>query len=125
MARVLVIDDESDVVRLIGKILASCGHTCQIARDGVSALARAVRELPDLIIIDSELPKLSGAEVCRQLKTTPATEAIPIILMTSSYIDIDAVGAAAGPDAFVVRPFGHAVLSSVVERALIRANGAA
>lgn len=123
MARVLVIDDEPDVVRLIVKILTSRGHTVQIARDGASALASAARDLPEVIVLDSDLPKINGAEVCRRLKADPATGAIPVVLLTSSYIDIDEVCAAGGPDAFVVRPFGHDVLSNVVERALVRSGG--
>lgn len=118
MAQVLVIDDEPDVVRLIVKILTSRGHVVRIARDGASALDSAVREPPDVIVLDSDLPKIDGAEVCRKLKTDRATAAIPIVMMTSSYIDIDEVCAEAGPDSFVVRPFVNDVLANAVERAL-------
>jgi CheY-like chemotaxis protein len=58
MARVLVIDDEPDVVRLIVKVLSGKGHTVQIARDGASALARVKHEPPDVILLDSDLPKI-------------------------------------------------------------------
>jgi two-component system, sensor histidine kinase and response regulator len=120
MARVLVIDDEQDVVRLILKVLSGRGHVVQIARDGASALGRVHNEPPDVILLDSDLPKIDGAEVCRRLKTDDATRAIPIVMMTSSYIDIYDVGAEGGPDAFVVRPFVREVLANVVERALFR-----
>jgi CheY-like chemotaxis protein len=118
MARVLVIDDEPDVVRLIVKVLSGRGHVVQIARDGASALARVQHEPPDVILLDSDLPKIDGAEVCRRLKTDAATAAIPIVMMTSAYIDIYDVDAEGGPDAFVVRPFVREVLANVVERAL-------
>lgn len=118
MARILVIDDEPDVVRLIVKILSARGHLVGIARDGASALVSATREPPDVIVLDSDLPKIDGAEVCRKLKTDQATSAIPIVMMTSTYIDIDDVCAECGPDAFVVRPFVHEVLANAVERAL-------
>jgi CheY-like chemotaxis protein len=120
MARVLVIDDEPDVVRLIVKVLSGRGHVVQIARDGASALARVKHEPPDVILLDSDLPKIDGAEVCRRLKTDSTTVAIPIVMMTSSYIDIYDVGADGGPDAFVVRPFVREVLANVVERALFK-----
>ena len=120
MARVLVIDDEQDVVRLIVKVLSGRGHVVQIARDGASALARVGHEPPEVILLDSDLPKIDGAEVCRRLKTDPATNAIPIVMMTSAYIDIYDVGAEGGPDAFVVRPFVRDVLANVVERALFK-----
>jgi len=116
MARVLVIDDEPDVVRLIVKVLSGRGHVVQIARDGASALARVQHEPPDVILLDSDLPKIDGAEVCRRIKTDEATDQIPIVMMTSSYIDIYDVGAEGGPDAFVVRPFVREVLANVVER---------
>ena len=120
MARILVIDDEPDVVRLILKVLSGRGHMPQVARDGASALARVHAEPPDVILCDSDLPKIDGAEVCRQIKQDPTTRHIPIVMMTSSYIDIYDVGAEHGPDAFVVRPFIREVLANVVERALFR-----
>jgi len=120
MARILVIDDEPDVVRLILKVLSGRGHVVQVARDGPSALARVAHEPPDVILLDSDLPKIDGAEVCRRIKAHAKTEAIPIVMMTSSYIDIYEVGADGGPDAFVVRPFVREVLANVVERALFR-----
>ena len=118
MARVLVIDDEPDVVRLIVKVLSGRGHVVQIARDGVSALARVKAEPPDVILLDSDLPKIDGAEVCRRLKTDETTSSIPIVMMTSAYIDIYDVGTEGGPNAFVVRPFVREVLANVIERAL-------
>jgi len=120
MARVLVIDDEQDVVRLIVKVLSGRGHVVGVARDGASALRRVKQEPPDVILLDSDLPKIDGAEVCRQLKTNRATAGIPVVMMTSQYIDIYDVGAEGGPDAFVVRPFVREVLANVVERALFK-----
>jgi CheY-like chemotaxis protein len=113
MARVLVIDDEPDVVRLVVKVLSGRGHIVQIARDGASALARVKHEPPDVILLDSDLPKIDGAEVCRRLKSDSTTSEIP-----TAYIDILDVGADSGPDAYVVRPFVRDVLANVVERAL-------
>jgi CheY-like chemotaxis protein len=120
MARVLVIDDEPDVVRLILKVLSGRGHMVQTARDGATALARVQLEPPDVILLDSDLPKIDGAEVCRRIKTDAATERIPIVMLTSSYIDMYDVAADGGPDAFVVRPFARDVLANVVDRILFR-----
>jgi len=99
MARVLVIDDEPDVVRLIVKVLSGRGHVVQVARDGASALARVKHEPPDVILLDSDLPKIDGAEVCRRIKTDETTTQIPVVMMTSSYIDIYDVGASMPPSA--------------------------
>jgi len=120
MARVLVIDDEPDVVRLVVKVLSGRGHIVQVARDGASALARVSHEPPDVILLDSDVPKIDGAEVCRQIKSNAATERIPVVMMTASYIDIYDVGRDGGPDAFVVRPFARDVLANVVDRVLFR-----
>lgn len=120
MARVLVIDDEQDVVRLILKVLSGRGHVVQTARDGVSALARVKHEAPDVILLDSDLPKIDGAEVCRRIKTDVATARVPVVMMTSAYIDFYDVGAEGGPDAFVVQPFAREVLANVVDRILFR-----
>lgn len=118
MANILVIDDEPDVVRLIVKILSGRGHLVKVARDGASALDRVRHEPPDVILVDSDLPKIDGAEVCRRLKTDSRTARIPLVMMTSSYIDIYDVNAEGGPDAFVVRPFVREVLANVIERAI-------
>jgi CheY-like chemotaxis protein len=120
VARILVIDDEPDVVRLILKVLSGRGHVVQTARDGASALARVKHEAPDVILLDSDVPKIDGAEVCRRIKTDAATRKIPVVMMTSSYIDIYDVAAEGGPDAFVVRPFAREVLANVVDRILYR-----
>ena len=120
MARVLVIDDEPDVVRLILKVLSGRGHIVQTARDGASALALVKQDPPDVILLDSDLPKIDGAEVCRRIKTDETTEKIPVVMMTSSYIDIYDVGAEGGPDAFVIRPFAREVLANAIDRILYR-----
>jgi CheY-like chemotaxis protein len=120
MARVLVIDDEQDVVRLIVKVLSGRGHVVQIARDGASALARVKHEPPDIILLDSDLPKIDGAEVCRRVKVDETTSSVPVVMMTSSYIDIYDVSTEHGPDAFIVRPFVRDTLANVVERVLFR-----
>ena len=120
MARVLVIDDEPDVVRLVVKVLSGRGHVVQIARDGASALVRVKHEPPDVVLVDSDLPKIDGAEVCRRIKADAATQKIPIVMMTGSYVDLYDVGAPSGPDVYVVRPFVREVLANAVERVLFR-----
>jgi CheY-like chemotaxis protein len=120
VARVLVIDDEPDVVRLILKVLSGRGHVVQTARDGASALVRVKQEPPDVILLDSDLPKIDGAEVCRRIKVNAATGRIPVVMMTSSYIDIYDLGAEGGPDVFIVRPFAREVLANIVDRILFR-----
>jgi CheY-like chemotaxis protein len=120
VARVLVIDDEPDVVRLVIRVLSGRGHVVQVARDGATALTRVAHEPPDVVLVDSDLPKIDGAEVCRRIKSDAATRRIPIVMMTPSYIDLYDVGAEGGPDAYIVRPFVREVLANAIERVLYR-----
>ncbi|MBP6630467.1 MAG: response regulator [Kofleriaceae bacterium] len=118
MAKILIIDDEPDVVRLLAKTLAVRGHTVVTARDGAEALRRAGDDVPDLIIVDRHLPKIDGNEVCRRLRLTPSTKAVPILMMTAAEVALEDVTAAGAPDAFVLRPFLREIMASNVERLL-------
>jgi CheY-like chemotaxis protein len=118
MARILIVDDEIDIVRLLQKLLGGRGHQGGTARDGAEALRRAASDPPDLILVDRNLPKIDGNEVCRRLRADPATARVPVVMMTSSYIAIEDVVGPQAPDAFVVRPFLREVLISNVERLL-------
>ena len=116
MARALVIDDEPDLVRLLIKILGGRGHLVAVARDGAKAPERVTREPPDLPIVDSDLPKIDRAEVCRRIKANPRTSHIPVLMMTSGYVDIYDVQQQGGPDGYVIRPFARDVLANAVDR---------
>jgi CheY-like chemotaxis protein len=118
MARILIVDDEPDIVRLLDRILGGRGHKVMTARDGAEALRRAAADPPDLVLIDRNLPKIDGNEVCRRLRSDEATRRIPVVMMSSGYIPIEDVGGPHAPDAFVVRPFLRELLISNVERLL-------
>lgn len=114
--RVLVIDDDVDVARLMVKILAGRGHVVQITHDGAAGLVRVRAEPPDVVVVHRDLPKLDGLEVCRRIKADDANREVVVILLVPAYIDIDDVGMPYGPDAFVTRPFSREVLANAVER---------
>jgi len=118
MAKILIVDDEPDIIRLLDRILAGRGHKVSKARDGAEALEVAAEIRPDLVVMDRNLPKIDGNEVCRRLRTDAATRRIPIVMMSSSYIPIDEVSAPHAPDAFIVRPFLRELLIANVERLL-------
>jgi CheY-like chemotaxis protein len=118
MARILIVDDEPDIVRMLHKLLQGRGHTVSTARDGAEALRRAAAEPPDLMLVDRNLPKIDGNEVCRRLRADPATQKVPVVMMTSSYIAIEDVVGPLAPDAYVVRPFLREVLIANVDRLL-------
>lgn len=118
----LVVDDEPDVNRLVTRMFAKRGYQVRVAVDGAEALARVAAERPDLILLDLNLPKLDGWQVCRRLKGDPATKQIPIIMITAAHANVDdaAIGLGLGADEYVAKPFMHAVLLHNVERLLGR-----
>lgn len=125
MARILVVDDEVDVVRMVVRTLEARGHRVDIARDGESALAQieaaaTMDVLPDLVVLDANLPRIDGMEVCRAIKGNPVTRAIKVVMMSAAYVSlVDAeIGAGNGADEFVMKPFVRETLIRNVERLL-------
>jgi two-component system phosphate regulon response regulator PhoB len=120
-AKILVIDDEPDVVDLIAFNLQAAGFKVSAADHGAAGLAKARAELPDLIILDLMLPRLSGTEVCKQLKRDPATAAIPVIMLTAKGEEVDRIlGLELGADDYVTKPFSPRELNLRVQSILRR-----
>jgi len=106
-SRILVVDDEPDLVELIRHHLTREKHEVVCAADGEAALHEARRRLPDLIVLDLMLPGMDGLEVCRRLKSDARTAHIPIVMLTAKGEESDAViGLAQGADDYVRKPFG-------------------
>ncbi len=104
--KILVADDEPDVLSLVGSNLRRAGFEVIEVEDGEAALEKSRRLVPDLLILDLMLPHLSGLEVCRSLKADPATAGIPIIMLTAKADEIDrVVGLELGADDYVTKPF--------------------
>jgi len=102
--KVLVVDDEADIVELISYNLRKEGYEVSAAHDGTGALVQAGKK-PDLIILDVMMPAPDGFEVCRRLKTDPATSSIPVIFLTARSTEIDeVVGLEIGADDFMQKP---------------------
>ncbi len=120
MARILVVDDEPDIVRIVVKIMEARGHQVATARDGIEAIELIKANPPEVVILDLNLPKLDGFEVCRQIKSNPATAHVPVVMMTAAYVSVDdaRIGHAVGADEYVVKPFLKDVLIHNVERLL-------
>jgi two-component system phosphate regulon response regulator PhoB len=104
---VLIVEDERDVVDLLTLNLRKAGgFIISTASDGASGLNKARTEKPALIILDLMLPKMTGLEVCKVLKTDPATRHIPIMMLTAKAEEIDRiVGLEFGADDYVTKPF--------------------
>lgn len=123
LAKVLVIDDEKDIVSLLRYHLEKSGFQCLEGMDGSSAL-RLVREHhPDLLILDLMLPGMDGLEICRQLRQDVATARLPILMLTAKAEEVDrVVGLEVGADDYVVKPFSPRELVARVRAILRRAQ---
>lgn len=104
--RVIIVDDEADVGRLLSFTLAEAGFATEVAPSGERALEVAVEFLPHVVILDLMLPGLSGFEVCRRLRDMPAATDAGIIMLTARSDEYDRIaGLECGADDYVVKPF--------------------
>jgi putative two-component system response regulator len=104
--RILVVDDNPSVSMLLQQLLRTEGHQVETASDGVEALEHVARCPPDLIFLDLDMPRLDGFEVCRQIKSSPATRLIPIIIVTAQAAFQSKMRAwDLGADDFLTKPF--------------------
>lgn len=116
---ILIVDDYRDAVDVWGLYLRALGYRVSTASDGADALAQAQRLRPDLVVLDLELPSMSGVDVARQLRENPDTQAIPLIAATgySHTRQLDRARAA-GFDHIVIKPCEPKVLVEEIERLL-------
>jgi putative two-component system response regulator len=104
--RILVVDDNPSVAHLLQELLASEGHAVETANDGIDALDCVARRPPDLILLDLDMPRLDGFEVCRQVKNSPTTRLVPIIIITAQAAFQSKLRAwDLGADDFLSKPF--------------------
>jgi twitching motility two-component system response regulator PilH len=103
---ILVVDDSPTDLRLMATPLTEHGYNVITAVDGEQALEIALQQRPDLIVLDVILPKKNGFQVCRQLKTSPDTKDIKILMVTSKSQDSDRIwGLRQGADEYMTKPF--------------------
>ena len=116
---ILIVDDYPDALDIWAIYLRSLGYRVSTAGDGAAALAQAERLLPDLIVLDLELPRVSGFDVARRLRSNPETQSIPLIAATGySHIQQLDRARAAGFDCIVVKPCDPDLLVTEIERLL-------
>jgi DNA-binding response OmpR family regulator len=119
-ARILLVDDEQPVQKLLSYPLEKDGYEVVPARDGQEALSEFDRQSFDLVVLDIMLPKVDGLEVCRQLR---AKSSVPIIMLTAKAEEIDKVlGLELGADDYITKPFSMREFRSRVRAALRRAD---
>lgn len=117
MARVLVADDEPEVLQLVTTVLEMAGHEVVTATDGAEALAAAVETRPDVVILDIMMPRMDGLTALGQFRQGPLTKDIPVVLLTAkkSALDVE-VGMKAGAAGYLTKPFNRRELESEIKR---------
>ncbi|HET7903186.1 MAG TPA: response regulator [Candidatus Eisenbacteria bacterium] len=104
--RILVVDDEIYIVHILDFSLGMEGYEVLTALDGEQALERVRSEKPDLVVLDIMMPKLDGYEVCRAIKSDPATRNTPVILLSAKGRNVDQkMGFDVGADDYITKPF--------------------
>lgn len=121
--KIVVIEDEADILGVLDYNLSRAGFDVVRCRDGLDGLEKVRRESADLVVLDLMLPGLDGIEVCRRLKSDPLTGGIPVIMATAKGEESDAVlGLGVGADDYVRKPFSTRELIARV-KAVLRRGG--
>ena len=118
--RILLVDDEADLLKLVMVRLAACGYEVIPASDGLEALEKAQKENPDLILLDVMMPRMDGFEVLRNLKNNPGTMSIPVIMLTAKD-EAESFSRAqeAGAEDYITKPFNRDALLDAVRKYLV------
>jgi adenylate cyclase len=117
--KVLVVDDLEQNIRLLEAVLGSNGYEVRSASSGPEALERVSEDVPDIVLLDIQMPGMNGYEVCRRLRESPATQFLPVVMVTSSDQEVRINAIEAGADDFIIKPFNKQELLARV-RSLVR-----
>ena len=118
---ILVVDDEEDILELVRYNLSREGYRVSCATTGEAGLELAQSEHPDLVLLDLMLPGIDGLEVCRLLKSSPASQGIPVVILSAKGEEADVVtGLEVGADDYVVKPFSPRVMLARIKSVLRR-----
>jgi len=106
MKTILIADDEPNIVISLEFLLQQDGYRVEVARDGVEAMEAIAAHVPDLVLLDVMLPRLSGYDVCQRVRQNPAWREVKILMLTAKGREVEvAKGMALGADAYVTKPF--------------------
>ncbi len=119
MSTILVVDDSPMLREMISGLLDKTGLTISVAKDGQEAKEKIAANPPDLVVLDVVMPNMNGYELCRWVKSDPATQHVLVILCSSKSEEFDRYwGIKQGADAYVIKPFRPGELLGTVETLL-------
>lgn len=123
-AKILIVDDEPNIVLSLEFLMRHQGWETSVAQDGEAALEALAREKPDLVILDVMLPRMSGFDVCERVRADPRWRDVRILMLTAKGREAEvARGMRAGADAYVTKPFSTKELVDHVRRLLAEKGG--
>ena len=121
MAKILIAEDERDIRELVSFSLQFGGFTVVQAANGAEAVEYAQKEMPDLILMDVRMPKMTGYEACRQLKSMPELRDIPVVFLSAKGQESEIqTGLEAGAEEYILKPFAPDELVKQVQAVLDR-----
>ena len=119
MSKILVVDNEEDMVEIVTFRLQRAGHSVINAAGGKEAIEKAASEKPDLVLLDLRLPDIQGDEVCKRLKNGEKTKGIPVILLSASNLgSMIEIQKACGAEAVISKPFHEDEFLKTVDKIL-------
>ncbi len=121
MAKILIAEDERDIRELVNFSLQFGGFTVVQAANGAEAVEQAQKEMPDLILMDVRMPKMTGYEACRQMKTMPTLRDIPVVFLSAKGQESEIqTGLESGAEEYILKPFAPDELVKQVQAVLDR-----
>ena len=125
MAKILIAEDERDIRDLIAFTLRFAGYEVLTANNGEEAVQMTLKELPDLVLTDVRMPKMTGYEACKLIKADPTTQHIPVVFLSAKGQEAEVqTGLASGADEYLLKPFAPDQLTRKVAEILGKAKPA-
>jgi DNA-binding response OmpR family regulator len=123
MAKILIAEDEHDIRELINFTLRYAGHEVVVTQNGQEALEKIPVEMPELILLDVRMPRMTGYEACRQIKADPAINHIPVVFLSAKGQESEVnTGLEVGAEEYILKPFSPDELIERVKN-LLNQNG--
>jgi len=121
MAKILIAEDERDIRDLIAFTLRFAGHEVVAVANGAEAVDAAPIEMPDLILLDVRMPRMTGYEACQQIKSDPRVQQIPVVFLSAKGQESEIqAGFAMGAEEYLLKPFGPMELTEKVKELLVK-----